>query len=292
MPLVGAHEPGRNRTERRLPRAVRAEQRDDGAGRHVQRDAVDDLDFAVARDDATERERRLRRRPDSGRLPRRAGRRGRRSCSGTTPSCTDASTVGDPLCPRALALLRASFFSSRRFPVSARMPSGSFANWIALSPNRIDVKYVELRRSDAAPPGRMSLPIQWKTAGAHANASPASNAPPGRRIPKVTASASQNKPASGVAVVLVTVPKLSSARNTPPKPAIPADSANSLTLVRPDVDARRLRRDFGAPNRERRATGRRPEQGVDHRGDDAEEAEQQHDLLRNLREIEARSEDP
>ena len=79
----------------------------------------------------------------------------------------------------------------------------------------------------------MSLPIQWKTAGAQANASPASNAPPGRRIPNVTASASQNKPASGVAVVLEIAPKLSSARNTPPKPAIPAESANSRTFVRP-----------------------------------------------------------
>ena len=62
---------------------------------------------------------------------------------------------------------------------------------------RQDRHEVDRRRPSAAavpPPSRSELAIQWKTAGPAANAKPASSAPPGRRMPNVTASASQNSP--------------------------------------------------------------------------------------------------
>src|SRR5438874_11179404 len=89
------------------------------------------------------------------------------------------------------------------------------------------------------PPG-ITLPIQWNTAVPHVNASPAMRAPPGRRMPNVTARANQNRPTAGGAVELLTW-KLNSPSSTPPSPAIPAENANIRIFVRltrmPDASA-------------------------------------------------------
>ena len=91
-----------------------------------------------------------------------------------------------------------------------------------------------------SPPVDRSLEIQWNTAVPAANANPASSAPPGRRIPKVTASASQNNPTSGGAVEFVTANE-NKPSSTPPIPAIPAERAKTVTLARftaiPDASA-------------------------------------------------------
>ena len=97
----------------------------------------------------------------------------------------------------------------------------------------------EVVRSLNQPP-KTSVPSHWKICIEHANDSPAINAPPGRRTPKVTATASHTSPASGVAVVFETW-KLTMPSREPPKPAMPAESANTRIFARvgemPDVRA-------------------------------------------------------
>src|SRR3954454_857338 len=73
--------------------------------------------------------------------------------------------------------------------------------------------------------------IQWKTAVPPANAKPARSAPPGRRMPKVTASASQMSPGSTDAVVSVNANEYIPS-SAPPMPAIAADRANINTFDR------------------------------------------------------------
>jgi len=58
------------------------------------------------------------------------------------------------------------------------------------------VKYCEAVSSWNVPP-RKSAPIHSKICDEHANANPARSAPPGRRIPNVTAIAIQISPSSG-----------------------------------------------------------------------------------------------
>ena len=81
-----------------------------------------------------------------------------------------------------------------------------------------------------------------KISGVAVNASPASNAPPGRRTPNTTATASQTSAGSGNAFVRSALPpKPTSDSITPPRPAIPADTAKIATFARvgdiPDVRA-------------------------------------------------------
>src|SRR5215470_11588451 len=55
----GGEQPRGDRAERGLTRAVRAEERDDPARRHIDADIVEHFDFAVAGHDVDQRERRL-----------------------------------------------------------------------------------------------------------------------------------------------------------------------------------------------------------------------------------------
>src|SRR2546421_7229843 len=89
---------------------------------------------------------------------------------------------------------------------------------------------MDVTRALTVPPGRMSEARQWKTAVLAANASPASSAPPGRRIPNSTASASQKSPMTGGAVLLLAV-QPNRLRNTPPNPALPAPNGKTIILV-------------------------------------------------------------
>ena len=74
--------------------------------------------------------------------------------------------------------------------------------------------------------------ITWSRSVKHANARPARSAPPGRRIPNVTVTASQINPTNAGAVRLLTG-LLTTASNAPPRPAIPADTANNETFDQP-----------------------------------------------------------
>ena len=79
--------------------------------------------------------------------------------------------------------------------------------------------------------------------------------------------------------------KLKRPSNVPPKPAMPAEKAKIMILVRltrtPDASAAtsELR------DRERRPARRRAHERVDEQGDEAEEREEQQDLLRQLAEV-------
>ena len=111
-------------------------------------DAVEHLGVAVAGDDPAHRERggghlvvRQRRRRRVHRVGALAGRSGAASvprtssCSGTTPPWASASTA-------AMRARRAfsRFLRSFCWPASERMPSGSWASWIAPRPDRIGTK--------------------------------------------------------------------------------------------------------------------------------------------------------
>ena len=63
---------------------------------------------------------------------------------------------------------------------------------------------------------------------------PASSAPPGRRMPKVTASDSQKSVTYGGALLSVKM-NVCIPRNAPANPAIAPENAKSRTLVRPDL---------------------------------------------------------
>ena len=86
------------------------------------------------------------------------------------------------------------------------------------------VKYGDVMRS-CSPPVRKSLPIQLNTScEPPPNANPARSAPPGRRIPNVTATAIHTRPITGGALRFEMVPSFM-ARSAPPRPAMPAERA-------------------------------------------------------------------
>src|SRR4029077_9881800 len=109
---------------------------------------------------------------------------------------------------------------------SANSPSGFFARLIAPRPNRMAAKYVEPVRSLNQLGMKLHPETQLKTGVVAITARPPRSAPPGRRIPKVTTTASQRSPVMGVAVVLVSEP-LVMPSITPPNPAIAPAIANS-----------------------------------------------------------------
>ena len=119
-----------------------------------------------------------------------------------------------------------------------------------------------------------------------AKASPASSAPPGRRMPNVTASASQNSPTSGGAVLLLAVKPKMLERSRRRTRRSPAASAKIMILMRlvamPDASA--------ATSELRTARMARPDaerwQRVDDQGDAARTREEQQDLLGDLAEVE------
>ncbi len=101
---------------------------------------------------------------------------------------------------------------------------------IAPSPNKMGTNVAAVVRSPKAPV-KKSWPIQVKITAVPVYDNPARSAPPGRRTPNTTATASHTSPVSGSAFVLVadalTMPSM-----TPPRPAMPADTAKIATLVR------------------------------------------------------------
>ena len=101
-------------------------------------------------------------------------------------------------------------------------------------------KYVEPVRSLNQLGMKLHPEIQLKTGVVAITARPPRSAPPGRRIPKVTTTASQRSPVMGVAVLLVKEPFVIPSI-TPPKPAIAPATANSAISLRagaiPDVRA-------------------------------------------------------
>ncbi len=87
-----------------------------------------------------------------------------------------------------------------------------------------------------------------------AKASPAMSAPPGLRIPNVTAIANQNRPTSGGAVLAETwVEKIP--RHTPPRPATAAAKAKIRTRMR----STRIPADLAATSELRTASIARPD---------------------------------
>src|SRR5262249_34292138 len=101
---------------------------------------------------------------------------------------------------------------------------------MAPSPKSIGVKYGEVMRSPRKFGIQENLARFCQITGEAVYASPASSAPPGRRIPNVTATASQIRPRNGGMLVAV-IENAVSPYIAPPNPAMPADSANSATCA-------------------------------------------------------------
>ncbi len=102
---------------------------------------------------------------------------------------------------------------------------------MAPRPKRIDGKYVEPVRSLNQPGMKLHPLIQLNIGVVAVTARPPSSAPPGRRMPKVTTTASQSSPVIGVAEVFVNEPFVTPSI-TPPNPAIAAENAKSVISLR------------------------------------------------------------
>ena len=270
--------PGGDRAERRLPGAVRAEQGGDLPGVEAEVDAVEHLRVAVTRHDRSQHERRA--------VEAFSVSRDRRRGQGAVDM--DDLVVGDRARVRGRLGRRDAFptplftlLPSRCWPTSERMPSGSWARLIAARPDRIGMKYTEVISVFTSSPSVTNredrqLAIQWKIAVPAANAKPARSAPPGRRMPNVTASASQNSPAyTGAYDGFAADAEVEEAQHH-------AAEAGDAGREREDEDFVRLTRmpdacgrDFGASHRQHRPSGRRSIERVDDQGDDAEHREEQ-----------------
>ena len=180
-------------------------------------------------------------------------------------------------------------FSAFLVPMMARRPSGFWARLMAPSPNSMVVKYGDVMRS-CSPPVRKSLPIQLNTScEPPPNASPASSAPPGRRIPNVTATAIHTRPMTGGALRFEMVPSFM-ARSAPPRPAIPADEGEDQDLGR----AGRIPVARAATSLLRTASisrpGGRTHERVDHQRAETEDDQEEHEALLGVSEVVAREE--
>src|SRR5690348_15746395 len=130
--------------------------------------------------------------------------------------------------------------SRRWVPNRARMPSGSFAIWMAPMPNRMSATYTDVVPSQLRNVGTQVG--QWKPLARIAGNSdalrPAMTAAPGRRMPHSATDASQAS-TTVVLYVLFVAWKSNVHRNTPPSPATADDRAKmrsfTATSDTPDV---------------------------------------------------------
>ena len=169
--------------------------------------------------------------------------------------------------PRARALRRRS---ARCSPMSDSRPVGVLGQVDRAEPEQ-DRREVDRRSSDRGTSccRRCRSRATGRSASCTSSSGPASSAPPGRRTPKVTATASHTRPTCGTALDAEIEP-FTTPNIAPPKPAIAADRAKIANFafagLMPDVRAATslLR------GREHRPARRRALQEVDQQRDQAE----------------------
>ena len=287
VPRVGSTSAGGDGAERGLAGSVGAEQRDDLARVEADVDAVEDFDVAVAGDDARVEHEGVRRRWRAA-----APLRG----SAASAVLVDGLFVGGHEAGVGLG------FGWRRSRGVAFL-GAAFGEFLVAGEGEDAVGFLgevdgpeagqdrarsrcEVTSALTCRRGGCRSASQWNTAVPAANANPASSAPPGRRMPNRTASASQNSPTiggcGGVAGREAEHGRATRRRTRRSR----RTRAKIMILERLARTPEASRGDFGAAHREDRPSRRRALQGVDHEGDEPEQGEEQQDLVGDLTEVE------